>query len=476
MKPERSDSMKHVLFAASECTPFIKSGGLADVIGSLPQALVKEGARVSVILPLYKEIINSEYRGDMEEVMIFNTPVGWRNQYTRILKYEGRDVTYYFVDNEYYFNRDGLYGYIDDGERFVYFSNAIIEFMYRVEESYDILHCHDWQTGAAVAIGSIKRPHPGMKIIYTIHNIQYQGWIGQSAFGELFNLGREHFAGFEWQGMLNMMKAAIHHADVITTVSETYAEEIMTPFFGEGLEQVLEYRRGDLHGVINGLDTYDYNPVRDEALYHRYRSSRKTKAKNKTALQQDLGLTVDENIPMYGIVTRLVNQKGIDLVEHIMHEFLMEDVQLVVLGSGEALYEDYFKSLVHSFPDKVHVTLGFSESYARKIYAASDFFIMPSLFEPCGLGQLIAIRYLTAPIVRETGGLKDTVIPYNEFTHSGNGFSFENYNAHELLNAMKYSLYIYHQKEHMDALCRNMTASDYSWANSARQYMALYGD
>ncbi len=470
----RSDSMKHVLFAASECTPFIKSGGLADVIGSLPQALVKEGAEVSVILPLYKAIIDSDYRREMEEVMIYNTPVGWRNQYTRILKYTDRKVTYYFVDNEYYFNRDGLYGYIDDGERFVYFSNAIIEFMYRTDENYDVLHCHDWQTGAAVAIGSIKRPQPGMKIVYTIHNIQYQGWMEHSAFGDMFNFGMEHFAGFEWQGMVNMMKAAIHHADVITTVSETYAEEIMTPFFGEGLEPVLEYRRHDLHGIINGLDMTEYNPLRDDALDYRYRTSCRTKLKNKTALQSALGLEVDEAIPMYGIVTRLVSQKGLDLITHVMHEFLMEDVQLVVLGSGEQQYEDYFRSLVHNFPGKVHATIGFSESYARKIYASSDFFIMPSLFEPCGLGQLIAIRYLTVPIVRETGGLKDTVVPYNEFNYEGNGFSFEKYNAHELLDTMRYSRFIYHDKAHMGALFNNMMQSDYSWAKSAERYMSLY--
>lgn len=466
--------MKHVLFAASECTPFIKSGGLADVIGSLPQALVEEGMDVSVILPLYKEITNSDFRSRMEEVTVFSTPVGWRNQYTRILKLSDRGVTYYFVDNEYYFNRDGLYGYIDDGERFIYFSNAIVEFMYRTDEKFDVLHCHDWQTGAAAAIGSIKRPHPGMKTVYTIHNIKYQGWFEQSGFGELLNLEREHFAGFEWHGMMNMMKAAIHHADIITTVSETYAEEILTPFFGEGLESVLEGRKEDLHGVVNGLDIADYNPLRDQALEYRFRSSRATKLKNKRALQEASGFEVDDSIPMYGIVTRLVAQKGLDLLRHILHEFLESDVQLVVLGSGETEYEEYFKSLEVNFPNKVHVTLGFSEPFARRIYASSDFFIMPSLFEPCGLGQLIAIRYLSAPIVRETGGLKDTVDAYNEFEHTGNGLSFENYNAHELLGKLEYSLRLYGEPEHMKAMCSNMLASDYSWANSARQYVALY--
>lgn len=466
--------MKHVLFAASECTPFIKSGGLADVVGSLPQALVKEGVNVSVILPLYKEIIHSDYRSKMEEVTVFSTPVGWRNQYTRILKLTDRGVVYYFVDNEYYFNRDGLYGYIDDGERFIYFSNAIIEFMYRTDEAFDVLHCHDWQTGAAAAIGSIKRPQPGMKTVYTIHNIKYQGWFGHSGFGELLNLGMEHFAGFEWHGMLNMMKAAIHHADIITTVSDTYAEEILTPFFGEGLESVLESRKEDVYGIVNGLDINDYNPLKDKALDYRFKTSRSTKLKNKRALQETLGLKVDGNVPLYGIVTRLVAQKGLDLIRHILHEFLTSDVQLVVLGSGEQEYEEYFKSLEVNFPDKVHVTLGFSEPFARRIYASSDFFIMPSLFEPCGLGQLIAIRYLSAPIVRETGGLKDTVIPYNEFDHTGNGLSFENYNAHELLGKLEYSLRLYGEAEHMEALCANMLASDYAWANSARQYVELY--
>lgn len=466
--------MKHVLFAASECTPFIKSGGLADVAGSLPQALAEQEVEVSVILPLYKEIIESGYRPDMEEVFVFSTPVGWRNQYTRILKRRDRGVDYYFVDNEYYFNRDGLYGYVDDGERFIFFSNAIIEFMYRTEEHFDVLHCHDWQTGAAVAIGSIKRPHPGMKTVYTIHNIKYQGWFEHSGFGEMLDLGMEHFAGFEWHGMMNMMKAAIYHADIITTVSETYADEILTPFFGEGLEPVLADRRGDLYGILNGLDTKDYDPLSDPAVSQQFKSSRADKLANKTAMQEALGFKVDERIPMYGVVTRLVAQKGLDLIRHIMHEFLESDVQLVVLGSGDAEYEEYFRLLEAHFPGKVHVTLGFSEPFARRIYASGDFFIMPSLFEPCGLGQLIAIRYLSAPIVRETGGLKDTVIPYDEYDHTGNGLSFANYNAHELLDRLKYSLKLYRSLEHMDALCRNMAASDYSWTASAQQYAALY--
>lgn len=466
--------MKHILFAASECTPFIKSGGLADVVGSLPRALVKEGVDVSVILPLYKEIINSDYRARMEEVTVFSTPVGWRNQYTRILKLSDRGVVYYFVDNEYYFNRDGLYGYVDDGERFIYFSNAIIEFMYRTRELFDVLHCHDWQTGAAVAAGSIKRPQPGMKTVYTIHNIKYQGWFEHSGFDELLNLDMEHFAGFEWRGMMNMMKAAIYHADIVTTVSGTYAKEILTPFFGEGLESVLEQRQGDLYGIVNGLDTGDYNPLKDQALDYRFRSSRSSKLTNKRAMQEQLGFKVEDSVPMYGIVTRLVAQKGLDLIRHILHEFLESEVQLVVLGSGELEYEKYFKSLEVNFPGKVHVTLGFSEPLARRIYASSDFFIMPSLFEPCGLGQLIAIRYLSAPIVRETGGLKDTVIPYNEFEHTGNGLSFENYNAHELMDKLEYSLRLYGKAEHMEAICANMLVSDYSWANSANQYVELY--
>lgn len=466
--------MKRVLFAASECTPFIKSGGLADVAGSLPQALAGQGMEVSVILPLYKEIIESGYRPDMEEIIIFNTPVGWRNQYTRILKLNDRGVDYFFVDNEYYFNRDGLYGYVDDGERFIFFSNAIIEFMYRTKEHFDVLHCHDWQTGAAVAIGSIKRPHPGMKTVYTIHNIKYQGWFEHSGFGEMLNLGMEHFAGFEWHGMMNMMKAAIYHADIITTVSNTYAGEILTPFFGEGLESVLTGRRDDLYGIVNGLDILDYDPLADPAIVSRFKSSRAAKLVNKTAMQEALGFKVDEHIPMYGIVTRLVAQKGLDLIRHIMHEFLESDIQLVVLGSGDAEYEGYFRSLEEHFAGKVHVTVGFSEPFARRIYASSDFFIMPSLFEPCGLGQLIAIRYLSAPIVRETGGLKDTVIPYDEYDHTGNGLSFANYNAHELLDRLEYSLGLYSEPEHMEALCRNMAASDYSWAASAQLYVELY--
>lgn len=337
-----------------------------------------------------------------------------------------------------------------------------------------MLHCHDWQTGSLVANTKILRPQ-NFKIVFSIHNIQYQGLFYRSDYDNLINLDREHFAGFEWDNNMNLMKAALYHADVITTVSETYAEELLTPFYGEGLEDLLYMRREKLYGVTNGLDLRDYDPNRDKAIFKRYKSSRKSKLKNKLWMQEQHGLKISEDIPMYGLVTRLVGQKGIDLIERVFREFLNQNhVQFVMVGSGEARYEDYFRQLERDFPDRVRVTIGFEEEYARQIYAASDFFIMPSLFEPCGLGQLISLRYLTMPIVRETGGLRDTVTPFNEHDLTGNGFSFAQYNAYDFLHTLNYSYEVYQNPEHVKALFANMKQSELGWDVSAEKYIAIY--
>ncbi|PKE45189.1 starch synthase [Macrococcoides caseolyticum] len=466
--------MKKILFVASECTPFFKSGGLADVIGSLPQYLNQTGdCEVRVILPLYQDL-KSEYKEQLKEEMIFQTHVGWRFQYTRILSLKWNGIIYYFVDNMQYFSRDTLYGYDDDGERFVFFSNAVIEFIYRGDYKPDVLHGHDWQAGAAVALCNIKQPVAGIRTVFTIHNIKYQGMLMYDAFDNLFNLDRVHFAGFEWRGMLNLMKAGIFHADKITTVSPSYAEEIRSPYYGEGLEDLLNMRGRDLSGIVNGINVKDYNALTDKGIAVNFKSSILKKRENKTILQETFNLPVSAQIPMYAIITRMVEQKGLHLVMRIMEEFIQNEVQLFIMGNGEVEFENYFNYLQEKYPDKVRFYRGFDEQVSRQIYAASDFFIMPSLFEPCGLSQLIALQYRSIPIVRETGGLKDTVIPFNEVSMEGTGLSFANYNAHELLDRLYASLIIYHDENKYKALIKNITKVNHSWDASARQYLDIY--
>ncbi|WP_269409452.1 glycogen synthase GlgA [Lentibacillus daqui] len=466
--------MEKVLFIASECTPFVKTGGLADVVGSLPQALQKnEQMEVRVILPLYDEI-DSQWREKMVYETSVNVTFGWRNQEAQIYTLKNRNIVYYFLANDYYFTRKGIYGYYDDGERFVFFSHAVIEALKHLEYEPDILHAHDWQAAPAVALAKIKQPAAHMKTVFTIHNIKYQGIMPLDIYGDFFDLPREHIAGFEWNGMLNCMKSGLFHADKITTVSPSYAEEIKDPYFGEGLHSLLQQRADDLTGVINGIDTREYNPLTDPNILVNYRSARAKKRENKVLLQEKLGLPIAGEKPVYTIITRLVEQKGLHLLEHILDEFLEEDVQLIILGTGDPEFEDYFAAAADRHPDKLKTLLTFDEGLARRLYASADFFIMPSKFEPCGLSQLISLQYKTVPIVRETGGLRDTIQPFNEVTGEGNGFSFSNYNAHELLAVLRYSLDIYHNPEQWEQLSGNVNKSQFSWKDSAHHYANLY--
>ena len=466
--------MENILFVASECTPFVKTGGLADVIGSLPQALqTNEKVDVRVILPLYDEI-EGEWHEQMTYLTSFNVEFGWRNQEVRIYTLTHQNIMYYFVANEYYFTRKGIYGYYDDGERFVFFSHAVIEALHHLDFKPDILHAHDWQAGIAVALAKIKQPIEHMKTVFTIHNIKYQGLMKLDTYADFFQLPDEHIAGMEWNGMLNCLKSALFHADKITTVSPTYAEEIKDPYFSEGLESILVEREKDLVGILNGIDTKEYNPLTDPAVPVPFRSSRNKKKENKLLLQEKVGLPIDADKPLYTIITRLVEQKGLHLVEHILDAFLENDVQLIILGTGDSEFEHFFREAVHRHPNKLVTMLTFDEALARQLYAASDFFIMPSLFEPCGLAQLIALQYKSVPIVRETGGLKDTVHAFNELTGEGNGFSFTNYNAHDLLTVLNYSLTIFHQPEQWLKLSQNVNKSRFSWKESAHEYTMLY--
>lgn len=466
--------MENVLFVASECTPFIKTGGLADVIGSLPQALKQnERMEVRVILPLYDEI-PPEWRSQMEYHTSFDVPLGWRNQEASIYTLKYNDILYYFISNDYYFTRKGVYGYYDDGERFIFFSRAVIEALSHLDFKPDILHAHDWQAGMTVALAKILQPVEDMKTIFTIHNIKYQGIMPIGTFADFFNLPSEHIGGMEWNGMLNCLKSALFHADKITTVSPSYAREILDPYYSEGLHPILLERSEDLVGILNGIDTREYNPLVDPALPVNYRSARARKKDNKVAIQEKLGLPIDGEKPLYTIITRLVEQKGLHLVQHIIDEFLQEDIQLIILGTGDQEFESYFAEAANRHPHKLVTLLTFDEGLARQLYASADFFIMPSKFEPCGLAQLIALQYKTVPIVRETGGLRDTVSSFNEITGEGNGFSFTNYNAHDLLAVLRYSLAIYHEPLHWPQLIRNVNRSQFSWKDSAREYANMY--
>ncbi|MFC7060969.1 glycogen synthase GlgA [Halobacillus seohaensis] len=470
----------NVLMIGSECAPFVKTGGLADVLGSLPQALREEGHDVRIVLPKYEDM-SDEWKMQLTTSQTFNIEMGWRNQYAGIefIEYDG--IIVYFIDNEYYFKRSNLYGYDDEAERFVFFNKAIMEMIRKMEWKPDVLHCHDWQSGL---IPVLLHTHYGndpyfhdMKTVFTIHNLKYQGVYPDAVLYDLLGLD-EHMmttGGLEFFGNINFMKAALNFADHITTVSETYAKEIQTPYYGENLDGVLRERSRKISGIVNGIDVQAYNPLKDQSLAFPYRSSLMKKAQNKMWLQEELGLPVNKDIPMIGIVSRLVEQKGFDLVGRIIDELLdQEDLQLVVLGTGEYEYEQMIQWAQSKYPKKLSANIMFSEPLSRQVYAASDFFLMPSRFEPCGIGQLIALRYLTAPIVRETGGLADTVQPFSEKTGEGNGFTFTNYNAHDMLFTIRRAIETYNDSEAWKQLVKNMVQSQFPWKYSANQYSELY--
>lgn len=471
-----------ILFAASEAVPFVKSGGLADVIGSLPGVLKEQGLDVRVILPKYGDIPEA-FRAKMETAVTLTVFLGWRNQYCGIQQLEHNGILYYFVDNEFYFRRGGLYGYGDDAERFIYFSRAVLEALPHLGFKPDLLHCHDWQTGLIpYLLKRIYMQHPyyqSIRTVFTIHNLRYQGRFNRKLMQDLLGIGDDAFGmgdDLEYFGDGNCMKAALASADRVTTVSQTYAEEIQTEYYGEGMDGVLRKRSwdGELLGIVNGIDNALFDPMKDPNLVEPFRNALSKKRKNKAALQAELGLTVDERIPMIGIVSRMVEQKGFDLIQAVMDELLQENLQLVVLGTGEGKYEHLFQDKAYWHSDKVSAHITFHDGLARKIYASSDMFLMPSQFEPCGLGQLIALRYRSVPIVRETGGLKDTVQAYNERTGEGTGFTFFDYNAHEMLFAIKRALKCHADDEAWNRIIKNIAKTDYGWEQSAKQYVQLY--
>lgn len=469
-----------LLFAASECAPFVKTGGLADVMAALPKALTQAGAGVSVVLPKYGDI-REEFKQELRFVKSVEVPVGWRRQYCGIEVLERDGVQFYFLDNEYYFKRQGSYGFHDDGERFAFFSRAVLEALPHFQETPpDVIHCHDWQTGPVCALLDAHYRQLGfyekIKTVFTIHNLRYQGVYPKAVLHDLLGLDDSYFhkEKLEFYGNVSYLKAGLAYADALTTVSPTYADEIQTAYYGERLDGFLGKRAKTLKGIVNGIDDQSYDPKTDPDLFHHYESV-EGKADNKIKLQEQLGLPVNADIPVLAMITRLTDQKGLDLVLHVFHEIMDLQVQFVLLGTGDADYERVFRDYERSFPEKVSANLYFDESLARKIYAGSDLFLMPSKFEPCGIGQLLAMRYGSLPIVRETGGLRDTVIPYNEFTDQGYAFSFTNYNAHDMLYTIERAVWFYRfQPKTWRKLVTRAMKKEFGWESSADEYLQLY--
>ncbi|MCL2741273.1 MAG: glycogen synthase GlgA [Oscillospiraceae bacterium] len=470
-----------VLYAASEATPFIKTGGLADVAGSLPRALLDCGADVRVVLPKYGSI-PWEYVSRMRHVGSLTVDVAWRRQFCAVLELELDGVTHYFIDNEGYFKRPNIYGYGDEAERYVFFSKAMLEMLPAIGFRPDVIHANDWQTAfAPIAMDAWYRRAGYLgsaATLLTIHNMRYQGVMPAENMEDMLALDWSYFRydRMEWHGAVNLLKSGINFADAVTTVSETYASEIMHEPFGEGLSDVLRKRAGDLHGILNGVDYASMSPEKDRYIYANYGpGSVGLKRENKVRLQAELDLNVDPHVPMVGIVSRLVDQKGFDLIERVIGELLGADMQIVVLGTGDPRYEDMFRYAAYCHPDKVSASIRFDNELSHKIYAGCDMLLMPSFFEPCGLSQLYALRYGTVPIVRETGGLNDTVRAYEEADGSGNGFTFANYNAHDMLHTVRRALGVYADKRAWGAIMARGMAQDFSWARSARRYMDVYG-
>ncbi|MDD7796429.1 glycogen synthase GlgA [Clostridium sp. 'White wine YQ'] len=469
-----------VLFVTSEAEPFAKTGGLGDVAGSLPRDLKNLDVDVSVIMPYYKEI-KEKYNDKLYFIKCFTVSVGWRSQYCGLFQYEFEGVKYYFIDNERYFDRDGLYGYYDDAERFAFFDRAVLQTLKEIDLKVEIIHANDWQSGMIPVLLKLeysKDPfYSQIKTVFSIHNLLFRGTYDPNILPELFGYDMVPYedGSLEFYGGVSFMKGGINYSDRVSTVSPSYAGEIQTSLYGEGLDGLLRSRSSALSGILNGIDYKAYNPEKDEYIYQNY-SVRDLDGKsiNKEKLQEELGLPINKEIPLIGIVSRLTNQKGMNLVAEVSDSLLQKEVQLVVLGTGDYLYEEHFKNLQYRYPNKVSANIRFSNELAHKIYAACDMFLMPSLFEPCGLGQLIALRYGTIPIVRETGGLKDTVIPYNKYNGEGNGFSFKNYSAWELMNTIEYALYCYGNNDVWGNLVISAMNQDNSWRKSAEDYKNLY--
>ena len=481
-----ADSSKkmQIVFASAECAPFVKTGGLGDVAGSLPAALVRAGAEVIVMVPKYATI-KDEYKAQMEHFADFYVSLGWRNEYCGLEKLEHDGVTYMFVDNERYFARDYPYGFFDDGERFAFFSKAITESLQHLPAGFecDILHCNDWQTALAPVF--LREFYQGLplydrvKTVFSIHNVAFQGQFSDTVMEDILGVAHIPAAASQLRCdacSINYMLGALHYADAITTVSPTYASEIQTPEFGEGLDGVLRERSYALQGILNGIDVAGFDPATDKRIAANYTvEDRSGKAVCKAKLQEELGLEVRDDRPLMVMVTRLTRQKGMDLVMYALDRILSGGVQVAVLGTGDRDYEDGLRYFQDKYPGTMAARIEFDPALSQRMYAAADMFLMPSKFEPCGLSQIIAMRYGTLPIVRETGGLKDTVIPYNEFTGEGTGFSFSNFNGDEMGDAVfRAARLFWDNRDAWNQLVTQAMSQDFSWTRSADKYLDLY--
>ncbi len=480
--PKRSKSAitvsekKKILFVASEAAPFIATGGLAEVIGSLPKALAADPkCDIRVVLPLYSGM-KTEYRRKFSFLGNIYVPLGWRNQYCGIFSYIYEGVTFYFIDNEYYFKRSKCYGYYDDGERFAFFSRSVLEILPVIDFYPDVLHCHDWQAAlSAIYLKTIYCHRPEYQFIralFTIHNIEYQGKFSLDILGDLFGLPEEARNLVEYDGCINLMKGPIECSERFSTVSPTYAEEIKSERFAHGLHDIIRKNHVKLTGILNGIDVESYNPATDKAIAANYSAEDlENKKVCKREMQKMLRLPERENIPVISMITRLVSHKGLDLVKTVIEDILQEDVQFVLLGTGDTAYEEFFKDLGARYEGKVSINIAFNGALSRQIYSGSDIFLMPSMSEPCGLSQMISSRYATVPVVRETGGLFDSIQPFGD---GGNGFTFASTNAYDMLYVIHEALDAYRNKENWTNLMKKAATTDFSWQKSASEYKNLY--
>ncbi len=471
---------KKIIFLGSEAAPFIATGGLADVLGSLPKALAEnKGLDVSVILPLYGNI-NEQYKSEFKFITNFNVSVAWRWQYAGVYYYEYKGVKFYFIDNEYYFKREGnIYGFYDDGERFAFFSRAALDLIARLNIYPDVLHCNDWQTAASIIF--LKGMYYGdenfrkIKSVFTIHNIEYQGIFNMDTFDSLFGFPEAIKNFVEFDGCVNLMKGAIEMTDIVSTVSPTYAQEIKNPFFAHRLDNIINRNANKLHGILNGIDIDYYNPETDKCLFKNYSvNDLSGKAVCKAELQKMLSLPIKENVPLIAIISRLVSHKGLDLVKQVIESLLTQDVQVVILGKGEVAYENFFTSISNEYKGKCVSIIAYNQDLSRKIYSGADIFLMPSKMEPCGLSQMIASRYGTVPVVRETGGLNDSIKAYTGV--KGNGFTFAEYNAHDMLYVINEAIRTYKDKDAWADVQRRAMTTDFSWNVQAGEYEKLYNN
>ncbi len=465
-----------VLYVTSEAVPFAASGGLADVAGSLPHAMRQRLVGCRVVLPLYEDV-PQELREQMTFVTSLSVPVAWRRQYCGVFEARHNGVIYYLLDNQYYFKRPGLYGHYDDAERFAFLSRAVLEMLSCIDFRPDIIHANDWQCALVPVYYSLfyaqREGYENIKTVFTIHNIQYQGKYGMEILEDVFGIPQDARSIVEQDGDVNLMKGGIEMANRVTTVSPTYAQEILDPWYSHGLDSILRAREWKLSGILNGIDTDSYNPETDPQIFAPYSADDPSgKAENKRALQERLNLPPRADVPMIVMVTRLASHKGLDLVKYILGELLQEDIQFVLLGSGEWVYENFFREMQDRFPDKMRYCFGFVPELARKIYAGGDIFLMPSKSEPCGLSQMVACRYGTIPVVRETGGLKDSISDCGD--GQGMGFTFQTYNANDMLYAVHRALGAYANKQDWPILMDRAMRADFSWGRSANEYIKLY--